>query len=65
MGSRTAFLQNNRVEECDSPARDEDRQEFVEATVARNRASRGAFAGVLLGAGLWAVILIVAGVIKL
>jgi hypothetical protein len=43
----------------------DDRAELVEAPRSRNRAARGLIAGVLLGAGLWAVILVLLGVIKI
>jgi hypothetical protein len=43
----------------------DDRARFVEPPGCRNRGSRGAITGVLLGAGLWGVILALAGVIKL
>jgi hypothetical protein len=43
----------------------DDRAEFVEAPGTRNRAARGAIAGVLLGAGLWGAILVLVGVIKI
>lgn len=43
----------------------DDRGEFVEGPGSRNRAGRGALTGVLLGAGLWGAILVLAGVIKL
>lgn len=56
---------NTRIEECGHRSLDEDRQEFVEEPQSRNRGSRGALAGVLLGAGLWAVILVAVGVIRL
>ena len=50
--------------ERDDPFRD-DRAEFVAAPENRNRASRGAITGVLLGTGLWGVILVLAGAIKI
>lgn len=40
-------------------------EELIEEPVCRNRAARGAITGVLLGAGLWSIILVLAGVIKL
>jgi len=43
----------------------DERDQFVEAPPARNRASRGVITGVLLGAGLWTLILASLGVIKL
>lgn len=43
----------------------DDRARFVESPGCRNRGSRGALTGVLLGVGLWGVILTLAGVIKL
>jgi hypothetical protein len=43
----------------------DDRAEFVEAPGCRNRGARGAITGILLGAGLWGVILVSVGVIKL
>lgn len=43
----------------------DDRAEFVESPACRNRGTRGAITGVLLGAGLWAAILALTGVIKL
>jgi len=43
----------------------DDRAEFVEAPECRSRSGRGALTGVLIGAGLWAVILTATGVIKL
>ncbi len=53
------------IEECSAPRLGEDREEFVEAPTSRNRASRGAIAGVLLGGCVWAVILVAFGVIKI
>jgi len=41
------------------------REQFVEAPVCRNRSGRGVLTGLLLGAGMWAVILQLTGVIKL
>ena len=51
----------------ESPGRSlsDDGVELVEAPGSRNRAGRGAITGVLLGAGLWGAILVLAGVIKL
>ena len=43
----------------------EDLEAFVEEPVRRNRSGKGALTGVLLGAGMWAVILTATGVIKL
>jgi len=43
----------------------DDHAEFVEAPACRKRSGRGALTGVLLGAGMWAVILTATGVIKL
>ena len=43
----------------------DDRAQFVEAPACRNRSGRGALTGVLVGAGLWAVILTATGLIKL
>ena len=42
----------------------EDRQEFAGTPRERSRAPRGALAGMLLGAGLWSVILALAGTIR-
>jgi hypothetical protein len=44
---------------------EDERERFVEAPPCRNRSSRGVITGVLLGAGLWTVILASTGVIKL
>lgn len=44
---------------------DEDLDAFVEAPACRKRSGRGALTGVLLGAGMWAVILTATGIIKL
>ena len=41
-----------------------NRESFVEKPECRTRAARGALIGLLLGAGLWAAILILAGVIR-
>ena len=43
----------------------DDRAEFVEAPEHRNRSGRGLLTGVLLGAGLWAAILVATGVVKI
>jgi hypothetical protein len=43
----------------------DDHADLVEAPECRNRSGRGALTGVLLGAGLWTVILAATGVIKL
>jgi hypothetical protein len=43
----------------------DDRAGFAEPPEYRNRSARGAITGVLLGAGLWGAILVLAGVIKL
>ena len=51
--------------ESGAPSVSQDRQEFVESPGKRNRASRGAIVGVVLGACLWVVILIAVGLIKL
>lgn len=48
-----------------APACQDDRAEFVEFPEKRNRSSRGAITGVIIGAGLWAGILTLAGVIKI
>jgi len=45
--------------------RGDDPQDFVEAPAIRNRASRGAIIGALLGVCLWIAILVALGVIKL
>jgi hypothetical protein len=50
--------------ERDVPFND-DRVELVDVPENRNRSSRGAITGVLLGTGLWGVILVLAGVVKL
>ena len=47
------------------PLDNEDRAEFVESPGCRSRGARGAITGVVLGAGLWSAILVLAGVIKL
>jgi len=52
-------------EEYDLRSLGEDRLEFVEPLGNRNHAARGTITGVLLGAGLWAAILVLVGVIKL
>ncbi|HLK69022.1 MAG TPA: hypothetical protein VKU19_36570 [Bryobacteraceae bacterium] len=43
----------------------EERAEFVETPQTRNRSTRGLITGVVLGTGLWGVILVAVGVIKL
>jgi hypothetical protein len=43
----------------------DEREQFVESPEHRRHSGRGALTGVLLGAGLWAVILTATGVIKL
>ena len=43
----------------------DDQVELVEAPENGNRAARGLVTGVLVGAGLWAAILVLTGVIKL
>lgn len=53
------------TEEYDAPLFNDDLAEFVEVREHRNNSGRGALTGVLLGAGLWAVILTATGVIKL
>ncbi|HTX37175.1 MAG TPA: hypothetical protein VME43_19230 [Bryobacteraceae bacterium] len=42
----------------------EDREEFVDTPRSRSRGPRGALTGVLMGAGLWCAILMVAGGIR-
>ena len=44
---------------------DAEREQFVEPPACRNRSGKGAITGVLLGAGLWTVILVSLRVIKL
>lgn len=41
-----------------------DEAKFTEAFPTRNNAARGAITGVILGAGLWGVILVLFGVIR-
>jgi hypothetical protein len=53
------------AEQFDAPPFGDDHAEFVEVPECRNRSGRGALTGVLLGAGMWAVILAATGVIKL
>lgn len=43
----------------------DDRTDLVEAPGSRKRAARGAITGALFGAGLWSILLVLAGVIKL
>jgi hypothetical protein len=42
-----------------------DHAEVIEEPRTGNRAARGAITGILLGASLWAAILVLAGVIKI
>jgi len=56
---------HNSTEEYDLRSPGDDRQEYVEAPENQHRGARGAITGVLLGAGLWGAILVLAGVIKL
>jgi hypothetical protein len=67
MGSLFASVRskNTRSERHDEPFVGDDRAEFVEAPECRTRSGRGALVGLFLGAGLWAAILAVTGVIKL
>jgi hypothetical protein len=51
------------VEDANALALEDNSTEFVEERP--TFAARGAITGVLLGAGLWGMILVVAGVIKL
>jgi hypothetical protein len=59
MALSTLSVLRNSVEFCENDENSfrEYRTEFVESPACRNRAARGAATGVLLGAGLWAVIL--------
>jgi len=67
MGTPILSVLRSRAESCDTAERApaEHRTEFLEAPENRNRASRGALTGILLGAGLWGVILVLAGIVKL
>ena len=67
MGAPTLPLLHDRAKSCNDGecALDERRAEFVEAPASRSHAARGVLTGVLLGAGLWSAILVLAGVIKL
>ena len=56
---------STRVEEDELPLFIDDREQFVEAPGSRNRGGRGVLAGVLLGAGMWAAILSLTGIVKL
>jgi hypothetical protein len=51
--------------EHEEPLVPNDHAEFVQAPECRRRSGRGAITGVLIGAGLWAMILTATGVIKL
>lgn len=53
------------IEEVGVQSLADARAEFVDPPANRNLAARGAITGMLLGAGLWTVILALVGVIKL
>jgi hypothetical protein len=53
------------VHECTSRSLADDRAELEETPETRTRGGRGAIIGILLGAGLWGGILVLAGIIKL
>jgi len=57
------IVSDNRTGLIETSVEDE-RERFVEAPGCRNRSGRGALTGVVLGAGLWTLILAAAGVIK-
>ena len=67
MASPTVSMPSSSTytEQSDAQLFSDDRIEFVEAPECRNRSGKGALTGVLLGAGMWAVILTATGVIKL
>jgi hypothetical protein len=58
-------MRSAECEERSNPSIDDCRADLVETPCRRNRAARGALAGILLGAALWGGILISVGVIKL
>jgi len=62
----TLVSHNTReLEEFEISTFPDEREQFVEAPACRNRAGRGVLTGVLLGAGIWTVILASLGVIRL
>jgi hypothetical protein len=66
MGSPAIFAPRRNYTKANSaPLSGDDGGEFIEASVVRNRAAGGMLTGVLIGAGLWGVILVLAGAIKL
>lgn len=67
MDTPTLSVLRSSAELCNNKefSLDDQRAEFVEAPDSRKRGARGALTGILLGAGLWGVILVLAGVIKL
>jgi len=58
-------VSSTQAQEYEVRSLNEDLDAFVEAPACRNRSGKGALTGVLLGAGMWAVILAATGVIKL
>ena len=56
---------STHIRESELPLPIEDREQFVEVPGRRNRSGRGVLMGVLLGAGMWAAILHLTGIVKL
>jgi hypothetical protein len=56
---------STQAQEYETQLLDEDLEAFVDDRTCQTRFGRGALTGVLLGAGMWAVILTATGVIKL
>jgi hypothetical protein len=61
----TVPVSSTQAQEYEVRPLNDDLEVFVEEPVCRSRSGRGALTGVLLGAGMWAVILAATGVIKL
>ena len=67
MGSPTVSMlsRSTDVLEREGTSREYHAYDLITVRDTRNRSARGAITGMILGAGLWGAILVMAGVIKL
>jgi hypothetical protein len=63
-GTITGRMDRSQRLVCLRPSPVEDCQEFADTLRSRSRAPRGALTGILMGAGMWCAILVVAGGIR-
>ena len=65
MGSRTVSVPGKALPNSIPCVPDDGIDEFVDTPEDPRSAMRGAITGIVLGAGLWGIILVLAGVIKI